>query len=348
MPSLAVSDEQSIAHRAWNALHARAIPPTPRSFEVFYTSFSGTNRALADRVSTLETSGQPLTAQQVEELYRAYIQGTDEAGAVDADAEEIAEAAQNIVAQISDNREALRQYGGALDHWSGNLNAGSGIDGLMRAVAALTAETARASARNRELEAQLSTSVVRISRLRHDLVQVRQEATTDALTGIANRRAFDARLRRAIRHAQTDTSTPFSLLLLDVDHFKRFNDAHGHRTGDHVLRLIARLLADNVKGRDTAARFGGEEFAVLLAGADLKAATSVARQICERLAAQRLIKRGTGEPVGQITASIGVAQHRAGESGAALIERADAALYEAKNAGRNRVCAEPERDLPIA
>lgn len=332
-------NEQSIADQAWNALHARAIPPTPYRFEVFYILFSGTNRALAERVSALGAGGHPLSAQQVEELHRAYIAGGDEAGAVEADAEEIAEAAQDLVAQITDNGEALRQYGGALDHWSGHLNARSGVDGLLRAVAALTAETARASARNRELEAQLSASVVRIGRLRNDLAQVRQEATTDALTGIANRRAFDARLRRAIRDTQADHSQTFSLLLLDVDHFKRFNDAHGHRTGDQVLRLVARQLADNVKGRDTAARFGGEEFTVLLMGADLKAATTVARQMCERLAAQRLIKRGTGEPVGQITLSIGVAQHRAGESGAALIERADAALYEAKQTGRNRVCA---------
>lgn len=296
----------------------------------------------------MEAGGHRLTAPQVDELHRAYIHGADEAGAVEADAEEIAEAAQTIVEQVSDNREALRQYGGVLDHWSEHLNPRFGIEGLLKAIAALTAETARASARNRELEAQLSASVARIGRLRHDLVQVRQEATTDAVTGIANRRAFDASLRRAVRNAQTDPSTPFSLLLLDIDHFKRFNDLHGHRTGDQVLQLIARLLADNIKGRDTAARFGGEEFTVLLAGADLKAGTTVAGQICERLAGQRLIKRGTGELVGQITVSIGVARHRAGESGAALIERADAALYEAKHTGRNRVCAAPVSDLPVA
>lgn len=337
-------NEQIIADQAWNALRARAIPPTPCRFEAFYTVFSGANPTLAERVSALEAGGHPLSAQQVEGLHRAYIASGDEAGAVEADAEEIAETVQDLVAQITDTGEALRRYDGALNHWSGHLNASSGVEGLMRAVAALTAETARASARNRELEAQLSASVVRIGRLRNDLAQVRQEATTDALTGIANRRAFDARLRRAIRNTLTDPSQPFSLLLLDIDHFKRFNDAHGHRTGDQVLRLVARQLADNVKGRDTVARFGGEEFTVLLMGADLRAAMTVARQMCERLAAQRLIKRGTGEPVGQITLSIGVAQHRAGESGASLIERADAALYEAKQMGRNRVCAAPTHD----
>lgn len=124
-----------------------------------------------------------------------------------------------------------------------------------------------------------------------------------------------------------------TLLMVDVDHFKRFNDEHGHRTGDQVLRLIGRLLTDNIKGRDMAARYGGEEFAVLLAGADLHAGASVAQQLCERLSAQRLIKRGTGDDLGRITISVGVAQHRAGDSGAALVERADQALYQAKRAG---------------
>ena len=298
-------DAQIIADRAWDALRASAVPPTPRSFAVFYTLISGTNRALTERVSALEAGGRALTPQYVEDIHRSCIDEADDADTRETDAEEFAETARHLVEQITDNGAALRQYGGALDHWGGHLNARSGVEGLLQAVTALTTETARASERNRALEAQLSSSVERINRLRQDLTEMRHEATMDALTGIANRRAFDARLRKTVRQAQTDPTTPFALLMLDVDHFKRFNDTHGHRTGDQVLRLVARLLADNVKGRDTAARFGGEEFAVLLAGADLMAATTVARQMCERLAAQRLIKRGTGEPIGQVTISIG-------------------------------------------
>ena len=126
--------------------------------------------------------------------------------------------------------------------------------------------------------------------------------------------------------------------MIDVDHFKRFNDEHGHKTGDHVLRRVARMLADNVKGRDTVARFGGEEFVVLLVGADLAVDRTLAWQMCERLAAQVLVKRGTGETVGRVTISIGVAEHRVAESSDNLLERADRALYAAKRTGRNRVC----------
>ncbi|MGI4945562.1 MAG: GGDEF domain-containing protein [Janthinobacterium lividum] len=107
-----------------------------------------------------------------------------------------------------------------------------------------------------------------------------------------------------------------------------------------MLRLVARLLADNVKGRDTVARYGGEEFAILLTGAGLRAAEVVARQINEALSSKRLATKGTAASFDHVTISVGVAQARPGEAAAALVERADAALYEAKRTGRNRVCVE--------
>lgn len=333
------SDPKSAGERAWEALRQRNIPPTPRNFEVFYALFDGGNRPLVDHVHGREADGHLLTAGYIDALHQEYIDGASDGATIAAGADDLADVARGIVEQIAGNGDAIRAYGGALEHWRAHLNASSGTEDLLRAVAVLTAETERASARNRVLEAQLSAAVGRVARLREDLSQVRQHAATDPLTGIANRRAFDLKLRRAIRDAAADPSGRFALLMIDVDHFKRFNDEHGHKTGDHVLRRVSRMLADNVKGRDTAARFGGEEFVVLLAGADLAVARTVAWQMCERLAAQVLVKRGTGETVGRVTISIGVAEHRIGESGADLIERADAALYEAKRTGRNRVCA---------
>ena len=165
---------------------------------------------------------------------------------------------------------------------------------------ALAAETSRASERNRDLERELALSVARVSSLQQALAKSRMEATTDGLTGLLNRRAFDARLRRAIVQHQADHKNAFALLLLDIDHFKRFNHLHGHHTGDQVLRLVSRQLLDNVKGRDTAARYGGEEFAILLVGADLDAGKMIAEQLRARLAKQSLVKRGTGETLGQV------------------------------------------------
>lgn len=269
------------------------------------------------------------------------------ADAVDAGAEGIAEAAQDIVEQVTRNQDALVGYGNVLALWADRMTSPASVDDLVMIMANLSAETGRAAERNRVLERQLSASTVRIAKLRQNLIEVRQESTIDALTGVANRKAFNSKLRRLIAQAKADSSIEFSLVMLDIDHFKTFNDRHGHRTGDQVLRLVGRLLSDNVKGRDTAARYGGEEFAILLAGADLRAGLTVAEQVRKRLSSQSLIKRGTGETIGQITVSAGVAQHRVGERGADLVERADRALYEAKRTGRNRVCAAPEYGAAI-
>ena len=146
------------------------------------------------------------------------------------------------------------------------------------------------------------------------LADVRKESMTDPLTGIANRKAFDEAMRAAIAGV-SQNGEAVTLLLCDIDHFKNFNDTWGHQTGDQVLRLVASCLSENVKGRDTAARYGGEEFAVLLRGTGLEAATMVANQIRTTVETKKLVKKSTGDILGAITISIGVAQFAPGEAG---------------------------------
>jgi diguanylate cyclase len=134
-------------------------------------------------------------------------------------------------------------------------------------------------------------------------------------------------------------------MLTDIDHFKAFNDNFGHLTGDQVLRLVAMAVKHNVKGKDTAARYGGEEFAVVLPNTALRAAVTVAEHIRRAVMAKELMKRSTGEQLGGITISIGVAALRKGDSGQSLIERADICLYAAKRHGRNRVMCEADPEV---
>jgi diguanylate cyclase len=243
-----------------------------------------------------------------------------------------------VVEQVAGNSVQLKQYGDTLISWSAKLRQDQTVETLAQAVATLSAETTRASERNRELEHQLSASTARIARLKDSMQDLKRAATTDILTGLFNRRAFGTRMRRALSEAKTE-GFPVSLLLMDVDHFKRVNDTYGHSTGDLFLRLIGRVLADNVKGRDTAARYGGEEFAVLLLRADLGAATTVANQLRMAMEGQQLGKKRSAPDAAKITVSVGVAQFRSDETAGAFIARADAALYQAKDLGRNRVCA---------
>ena len=193
--------------------------------------------------------------------------------------------------------------------------------------------------RTKALEEELQRSSHEVNDLKAKLDDVRKESLTDPLTGIHNRKAFDQELAEAVDLARKG-GEPLSLFMCDIDHFKVFNDTWGHQTGDQVLRLVGHCLSENVKGRDTAARYGGEEFAVILRQTGLESAVSLANQIRSNVESKKLVKRSTGDILGTITISIGVAQLGLGEPPSSLIQRADACLYAAKNAGRNRVMSE--------
>lgn len=181
----------------------------------------------------------------------------------------------------------------------------------------------------------------KLERHRRESAQLRTDADTDVLTGLANRRAFDDALTSLLQgHREHDTE--FSLLMLDLDRFKNYNDDFGHLAGDEVLRITGRMLDAAVRPSDLAARYGGEEFALLLPAIDAIKAGEVATRVLEAF-------RAFAWPHRAVTISIGVAQSAAGDDAAGLIRRADAALYEAKNTGRDRaVTAATATSLPAA
>ncbi|MCZ8101364.1 MAG: GGDEF domain-containing protein, partial [Burkholderiales bacterium] len=186
------------------------------------------------------------------------------------------------------------------------------------------------------LNDRLEASHREVGRLQTELKRARDEASHDPLSGILNRRGFDAEIRRICAAAAQDDS-PFSVVMIDIDHFKRVNDSYGHPFGDQVIRAVGQVLSQLTQRKDVAARYGGEEFALLLPDT----AADGARDVAERLRsaiARGHIKRGNGgEPVGNITISAGVAQFVRGEDPMSLIARADRALYVSKQSGRNRV-----------
>jgi diguanylate cyclase len=194
-----------------------------------------------------------------------------------------------------------------------------------------------------ELERRLQEAQEAIRDLRSRLARAERNASTDSLTGIANRRGFSELLQGAVAEAARRHEA-LSLLMIDIDHFKDFNDRYGHHIGDHVLRLVATALASLPGGAKAASRFGGEEFAVILPNVALHEALALAERTRTSLAARRFIMRGSGEALSQITISIGVAELRSREHSEGLVRRADAALYRAKRAGRNCVVS----DGPLA
>jgi diguanylate cyclase len=249
---------------------------------------------------------------------------------------EITGTMNEVLQKLANAERDTAAYGKTLSAASGELIGGKSPQDMQKLVNGLLGATQAMELRTKSLEAELQRSSHEVSDLRTKLDDVRKESLTDPLTGIANRKAFDQELAQSAEHARK-TGEPLCLFMCDIDHFKNFNDTWGHQTGDQVLRLVAHCLSENVKGRDTAARYGGEEFVVILRQTPLDSAVSLANQIRTNVESKKLVKRSTGDILGTITISIGVAQFASGETPSSLVQRADACLYAAKNAGRNRV-----------
>ena len=161
------------------------------------------------------------------------------------------------------------------------------------------------------------------------------QSTRDSLTQLYNRRYVMETLEREVSRSER-SNKPLSVLMIDIDHFKRYNDTHGHEAGDHVLRQVGAVFRQSVRRSDIASRYGGEEFVIVLPDADSADAERCADKIRNRIAGLGLDFRG--EQLGQITISVGIAAYpEAASDGEALIANADIALYRAKAAGRNCV-----------
>ncbi len=213
--------------------------------------------------------------------------------------------------------------------------------GVIEARRPLAAGLARHTIRIREITAleTLAASLAGgLDRLRL-VARIQRQSLTDGLTGLPNRRAFDTELERRLAEARR-SGREMALCLLDIDHFKGFNDTFGHRAGDAALAGVAELLRASCRLADIPARYGGEEMALILPDTPLTGAVDVAERLRGAIAAGRLAPR-------QVTVSIGVATSTGGHSAATLIEAADRALYEAKRAGRNRVAVAPASSIVV-
>jgi diguanylate cyclase len=159
--------------------------------------------------------------------------------------------------------------------------------------------------------------------------------------GLHNRKAFDNKIKELYDEFK-ESGVLFSAMMVDIDFFKKFNDTYGHKIGDEVLKIVGSTLMESVKGKDFAARYGGEEFVILLPDTALSNASIVGEQIRKAVSAKALKLKKTGEKMKKITTSIGIAQIRSDDTAETVIERADKALYHAKDFGRNNVKTEDE------
>jgi diguanylate cyclase len=311
----------------------------PRNYEIWYVYATGYNAPLNKIINeTLARNGK-LSEADLEQIYETYLSHIKTSDRIDKVGARVIGEIDDVMALISDGLGMSASYDASLSGASEKLARAKDREQLKPIIEQLVKSTQEMRETNKALENRLALSKTEISNLQHSLEAIRAESLTDPLTGLGNRKYFDRSIEMAVQTAIAN-GEPLSLMMFDIDHFKSFNDSYGHLTGDQVLRLVGMSLKQTIKGQDITARYGGEEFVVVLPNTGLRQALTVADHIRRAVMAKELKKKSTGEILGRVTISVGVSMLKPGDDTDALIERADACLYAAKRAGRNRVVCE--------
>jgi len=334
----------AFANIALGQIKALRQPATPRNYEIWYAYATGYHPSLNQKINeTLQQTGQ-IAESDLEQVYEAYLAPTRMSEKIDTVGSQVMGEIEQVMAMIDAAAGSATRHSESLHDMTEKLGQSKDREGLRAIVESLVQTAKEMQVSNQQLEERLNASKQEISELQENLEAVRNESLTDPLTQLANRKYFDSSLEYAIAEARAKNE-PLSLMMTDIDHFKTFNDSFGHLTGDQVLRLVAMSVKQNVKGQDTAARYGGEEFAIILPNTVLRSAITVADHIRRAVMTKELMKRSTGEHLGRVTVSIGVATLHKNDSAQTLIERTDTCLYAAKRHGRNRVMCETDPEV---
>jgi diguanylate cyclase len=322
-----------IAVKIYTHSEKYATPLTRQNYSVWYEYFEGKNHSLVFSMDALLKSGAPLSPAIMQDLHRRYVE-RENPGLMTQIQEQTRQILQDILKGVGDTSDSSSLFEKNLATLSAGLSRVSTPDQTQLIVNALLKETRRMAEAHQKLKVDFEKAKAQSESLTQKLSQIEEIASMDALTGLFNRRSFDREIERLVTGFQ-ESGTVFSAVVLDIDHFKRFNDTYGHQRGDDVLKIIGQVIRKGVKGGDIPTRYGGEEFVVLLPDTDLEKACIVAEQL-RRLVAVLTLKIPGPEPrVEKITVSLGVSEVRAEDTVKSVIDRADRALYLAKNSGRN-------------
>ena len=332
-----LEEAAQIARVALPWISRNDLPACPTNYAVAYEYLSRRNPELCQAADqALERVEHP-TQDLIDDLYRRFISGDHTEEVLASVRDELSRLFAEALNAVSSGGEGMDRYKQRLQHASQRLSSRLDLSAVRGVISEMIAETRRMQESSEQLHTHLRSTCNELESLRYEFQQVQHEALRDALTGILNRRGLDQALEELV-----EQGGGFAALMVDVDHFKRFNDKHGHIVGDEVLKYVARVIGDNIKGGDIAGRYGGEEFLVLLPRTRLDNAVKVAEHIAAAIRAAELTQKSTGRRLDGITVSIGAAAFRSGEATAETVARADAALYCAKEAGRNRIMADKE------
>ena len=338
---ISLDDSVNITRQVLPVMSQQRVPTIPQNYAVWWDFIVNSNEDLKNELRRHMEAGDVFDAALCRAIYERYFLDQIRAE-VDGIQGAVREAVESVLFELGELGEDITRFSTVLDDCGEKLKEDITKDDLQQLVVELAQETTRTRQRSREVEGSLEHMSNELHDLRAHVNALSRDSLTDPLTGVANRRAFDTALNDLTEDAVKE-SQPLCLVFVDIDHFKLFNDTHGHLVGDQVLRFVAQEMQQCVKGRDLLARYGGEEFAVLLPSTPLEGAMMLAESIRAIVEAQ-VVKDHADRELDHVTISLGVAQYLAGEDPGTFVARADACLYASKERGRNKVTGERELD----
>lgn len=316
--------------RALPYVNQHKTPIDPVNYAVWYEYVSGNNLALSNAIDTHLSKQETITTDFTQDLYENFVlmgipvklaQTNDGLNAV----------INTTLSNINQAEMTATDCASGFSASQGALENCNDIQEVKSVLVNILENTRKLGNSSSELKQQLTESTAEIQKLRQELEAVKEQARNDALTGLLNRGSFNSELTKLCQEA----CTTFSLVLFDIDNFKQVNDRFGHLLGDKVLQFFASLMKKHCKEMHIAARFGGEELAMILLETSAQQALSIADAIRIQLSETQLKRKNSAESIGTVTVSAGISEYQAEDTLNYLIERADAALYESKDAGRN-------------
>lgn len=311
------------------------VAATPANYAVWYTYVDESNPELNQELDMVVENFGVCPPAAGKDLYNNYVAEQAETDLTSL-RENIEVLVNEVASSMTDTLSDTSSFSEFIDKSFTDLSRveseGLSIDEVMGVIRQLVSESREIRSSTDFLNGQLNTATQEISRLKSQLAQVQQDVLFDSLSSLYNRRAFDADLFSLCRAGQH-----MSLILLDIDHFKKFNDNYGHLFGDTVIRALAKRLQTSCRDGITAYRFGGEEFALIVPNKSIRIARQFAETLRRAIEKLSIKDRRSGKQIANITASFGVTEFQPGDTVESLVDRTDALLYEAKQLGRNRV-----------
>jgi diguanylate cyclase len=332
-PLESTSRSKELLKDAISFIGIHRLSASPVNYSVCYEYFLGSYPSLNKAVDEAISKNTPLTDPMMRQWFETFLSSNDQIGLRQSQADLI-----DVISKMAESallaETNVNQFNKVLQHSEKELaDSASPLESI---IAHLLTSTRTMQASMELMKQQIHESKEEINSLQERLESVTEEALSDSLTGLTNRKGLSKAIEKALSGAAELNSYP-CLLMMDIDYFKKINDSFGHLLGDRVIKAVGETLKSQIKGKDTAARYGGEEFCVLLPETELKDAVKVAENI--RLAVERTrIKRSSdNQEICRMTISVGVTRYNPDESITSMLERADNALYRSKNEGRNRV-----------